>query len=146
NGTNYHTDDHGNLHLTLPYGYVHIVASKAGYESVTTNETLDFDPFFYVLGNKQTDAAERKVTFAMKSVGIPVSFTAKDYFTGDPITAGDFSVGDVVASPDTNGLVSLTIPATDAATVDVVAKFSAIYATKTVAFPLKNSPSSVTFV
>lgn len=127
NGKAYHTDDNGKLHLKLPFGFLHVVVTKQGYETITKDETLDFDPFFDKLGGAAADQAMRAPTFAMKSVGIAINFTARDWLTGQPITSGQFSVGDVAAQPDPQGIVSLTIPATDAKTVRLSAKFDATY-------------------
>lgn len=69
NGHDYHTDDTGKLAVSLPYGPLHIVVSKPGYETITKDQTLDFDPFFYYLGGKQADAAVRQQTFQLKKCG-----------------------------------------------------------------------------
>lgn len=137
NGTAHHTDDSGKLHLKLPYGFLHVVVAKQGYETITKDETLDFDPFFDKLGGAAADQTMRAPTFAMKSVGIAINFMAKDWLTGLPITSGQFSIGDVAAQPDPQGQVSLTIPATDAKTVSLVAKFDDTYqnVTKDITLP-----------
>jgi hypothetical protein len=147
NGQEYRTDDSGELRLTLPYGPVQVVVSKPGYETITKDYTVDFDPFFYYLGGKQTDQALLNQTFIMKSVGLEVKFIAKDWLTGLPITVGNYGIGDVVTTPDAKGEVTLTIPATDATTVQVVAKFGGRgYADTTLAIPLSPITQELTFV
>lgn len=132
NGTSYKTNDQGKLSVKIPYGQTQIVVTKAGYERTSKDVMLDFDPFFYLFGGKKEDQAARDITFNLKNVGIPLSFTAKDWLTDQPITVGQFSVGDVVAKPDENGLVSLVVPPTDAKTIKISAKFNGQYADRDV--------------
>lgn len=146
NDKTYQTDDSGRLRVTLPYGPVHIVVAKQGYESVTKDHTLDFDPFFYKLGGQAADTALRNVSFALKNVGVLATFTAKDWLTGNPLATGTFSVGDVAAMPDTNGVVTLALPATDAATIKVAATFGADYANTTVEVPVGSTKPDLLFV
>lgn len=147
NGAVYHTNNNGTLHVTLPYGFLHIVVSKQGYETITKDETLDFDPFFDKLGGASADQAMRAPIFALKSVGIAVNFVAKDWLSGKPITVGKYSIGDVVAQPDPQGNVSLVIPATDAKTVAMITTFGGnTYADTTVTVTLKNTSQDILFV
>jgi hypothetical protein len=146
NNKDYQTDDHGKLRLNLPYGDTHIVVSKQGYESITKDELLDFDPFFHYLGGKQVDATARNLSFAMKSVGIPVKFTAKDWLTAQPIDFGKFSVGDVEAEPNTQGEVTMTVPATDAKTVQVQVKFGGTYADTAIELTLASKNQEFSFI
>jgi hypothetical protein len=83
----------------------------------------------------------------MKSVGIEVKFVAKDWLTGQPITAGHFGVGDVVTTPGAQGEVALHIPATDDKTVQLSAKFGGSgYTDTTKEITLDAVPAEVTFV
>ena len=147
NGQEYHTDDNGQLKVSIPYGPAHIVISKPGYETITKDQTFDFDPFFYYLGGKQADDQIRKQTFLLKSVGIEIRFSAKDWLTGQPVTVGHFGVGDVVTTPGPQGEVALTIPATDAKTVPLKATFGGSgYADTTIDVALPNTSAELTFV
>ncbi len=127
NGQTFQTDDQGQVRARLPYGPLKIEASKTGYESVTQNSQLDLDPFFNALGGTQADTNARNPVLIMKNVGVTIAFTALDWLSGQPITLGDFSIGDVVAHPDVNGKVVLTIPATDEQVVQATASFQNDY-------------------
>jgi hypothetical protein len=132
NGVTYHTDSKGKLQIpNVPYGTATITAKKAGFQDVSYGVSLDFDPFLHKFGGKSTDDAARNVTLSMKGVGIPVSFKLTDWLSGKPVTVGDFTVGDVVAKPDDQGLVSLRVPGTDATKVTVGASFGGAYVDKT---------------
>ena len=146
NGAQHRTGDNGTLTVTLPYGPLRVEVSKPGYETVTKDVTLDFDPFFHYLGGQAADEAVRNQTIIMKSVGIPVTFVAKDWLTGQPITTGHFGIGDVVTTPSPTGEVQLVIPATDAKTVPLTATFDSTYANVTIDIPLPNVPAELTFV
>jgi len=147
NGQEFHTDDEGNLKVSVPYGQTHIVIAKAGYETVTKDQLFDFDPFFYYLGGKQIDEQQRKQSVIMKSVGIEVKFVAKDWLTGQPITVGHFGVGDVVTTPSAQGEVTLVIPATDDKTVQLDAKFGGSgYADIAQTITLAEQPADINFV
>ncbi len=131
NGTTYHTDSKGKLQVpNVPYGKATITAKKAGFQDINYGVTLDFDPFLHKFGGKATDDAARNLTLSMKGVGIPVSFKAIDWLSGKPVTTGDFTIGDVVAKPDDQGLVSLKVPGTDAAKATVSANFGGAYVDK----------------
>lgn len=136
NGVAHKTDDHGRLSLDVPYGDVHILVTKQGYETAAKDEVIDFDPFFYLLGGKQIDDNARRPTFVMKSVGLPLKFFVFDWLTQQPVTSGRFAVGDVVATPTTDGVITMTIPATDAATVTVNVTFERDYANTTLSVPV----------
>jgi len=147
NGREYRTNDEGNLKVSIPYGQTRVVINKPGYETVTKDQLFDFDPFFYYLGGRQTDEQQRKQSVVMKSVGIEVKFTAKDWLTGQPITTGHFGVGDVVTTPGAQGEVVLLIPATDAKTVQLTGKFgSSGYADMTQEITLAAVPAEINFV
>ena len=147
NNREYHTNDEGSLKVSIPYGQTKIVISKPGYETITKDQLFDFDPFFYYLGGKQTDDQLRKQSVLMKSVGIEVRFVARDWLTGQPITTGHFGVGDVVTTPGAQGEVSLLIPATDAKTVQLNAKFGGSgYADITKEITLADQQPELTFV
>lgn len=130
NGQPWETDEHGTLPAHLPYGDKKIVAKKAGYETVEHQVMLDFDPFFYLMGGRQDDEKAHDITLQLKAVGLPLKFQVKDWLTGNPVTAGAFGVGEVVAKPDGEGRVHLTLPATDAKTVKVAALFGGKYLDK----------------
>lgn len=127
-GATYKTDAQGKV--TVPnvrYGKVAISAKKAGYHDVNYGVTLDFDPFLHKFGGKETDDAARTIELSLPATGIPVSFKVTDAFSGKPVTSGEFTIGDVVAKPDSQGLVSVKIPGTDAAKVAVVSNFGGAY-------------------
>lgn len=131
NGTTYHTDSKGELKVpNVPYGNATVTATKTGFQSVSYGVVLDFDPFLHKLGGKATDDAARNITLSMKSTGIPVAFKVVDWLSGKPVTSGDFAIGDVVAKPDDQGLVSLRVPGTDAKTVTVTASYGGAYVDK----------------
>lgn len=147
NGQEHHTDDEGKLKLVVPYGQTKIVISKQGYETITKDEMLDYDPFFYAAGGQQADEQQRNQAIFMKSVGVELSFIAKDWLSGQPITSGRFSVGDVVTSPGSKGEVHLVLPATDAKTAQVKAEFGGSgYADTTVETPIPSTGQELTFV
>lgn len=146
NGAPWETDEHGVLPARIPYGDTKLVAKKAGYETVEHQLMVDFDPFFYLLGGRQKDETDRDIKLQLKAVGLPLAFQVKDWLTGGPVAAGAFGVGEVVAKPDSNGLVSLTLPATDAKTVKVAALFGGKYLDKEFELPLDGSKQTVMFV
>lgn len=147
NGQEYHTDDGGKLNITIPYGQTRIVISKQGYESITKDEMFDYDPFFYLAGGQQADEQQRNQAIFMKSVGVELTFIAKDWLSGQPVTTGHFSVGDVVTSPGSKGEVHLVLPATDAKTVQVKATFGGVgYADATVEIAIPSTNQEFTFV
>jgi hypothetical protein len=147
NEQEYHTDDNGELKITVPYGQTRIVVSKQGYETITKDQMLDYDPFFYLVGGKEADAQLRNQAMLMKSVGIEVSFKAKDWLNGQPVTSGKFSVGDVTTEPGSQGEVHLVLPATDAKTVQIKAEFGGTgYTDATVELPVPTNDQDVTFV
>ena len=137
NGTTYHTDSKGQLKIpNVPYGNVTIAATKNGFQSVSYGVVLDFDPFLHKFGGASTDNAARNVTLSLKSTGIPVSFHVVDWLSGRPVGTGEFAVGDLVAKPDSQGLVSLRVPGTDAKSVTVDANFSGAYVDKKFDVPI----------
>jgi hypothetical protein len=146
NGAQWQSDEHGLLNGKAPYGDVTFTAKKAGYQDATKTISFDFDPFFYLLGGKQDDDVLRKMNLQLKAVGVPLKFQAKDWLTGNPIVDGAFSVGDVVAKPDSQGLVSLTLPATDDKTVQAKAVFGGKFTDKEFELKLDGSVQAVTFV
>lgn len=131
NGRQYHTDNQGKLTVPgVPYGHVAIIASKAGYQSIDYGVNLDFDPFLHKFGGKAQDDAARSIELSLAGTGIPVAFKVVDALSGKPVTAGEFTIGDVVAKPDDQGQVSLRIPGTDASKVTVTTNFGGSYVDK----------------
>jgi len=127
-GQIYKSDTQGKV--TVPnvrYGKVSVAAKKAGYQDVNYGVTLDFDPFLHKFGGQETDDAARKIELSLPATGIPVAFKVVDLLSGQPVTAGEFTIGDVVAKPDDKGLVSVKIPGTDAAKVQVMTHFGGKY-------------------
>jgi hypothetical protein len=144
NGTTYHTDSKGKLQVpNVPYGAATITAKKAGFQDISYGVTLDFDPFLHKFGGKATDDAARNLTLSMKGVGIPVAFRLVDWLSGKPVTAGEFTIGDVVAKPDDQGLVSLKVPGTDATKASVSASFGGAYVDKKFDVTLGSSDAPV---
>lgn len=142
----WNSDGQGNVTAKVPYGYWDVVATKQGYQQAVHSLAVDFDPFFYLLGGRQQDQTSRSFTLLLKAVGLPVAFTAKDWLSGNQITSGAFSVGEIVARPNDQGVVSFTLPATDAKKINVKATFGGGYADKTFDLPLDNSKPTITFV
>ncbi|HKX24353.1 MAG TPA: hypothetical protein VJM46_03875 [Candidatus Saccharimonadales bacterium] len=127
-GKSYKTDAQGKLTVpSVPYGKVSVTAKKAGYQDVSYGVTLDQDPFLHKFGGQETDDAARKVELSLKATGIPVAFKVVDAFSGKPVNVGEFTIGDIVAKPDDQGLVSVKIPGTDDAKVTVSATFGGKY-------------------
>lgn len=127
-GKSYKTDAQGKLIISdVPYGQVQVTAKKPGYQDVNYGVNLDFDPFLHKFGGQQIDDAARTFELSLRAIGIPVAFTLVDSISGKPVTVGEFTVGDVVAKPDDQGLVSIKIPGTDATKVTVSANFGGAY-------------------
>lgn len=127
-GKSYKTDAQGKLTVSdVPYGKISVSAKKAGYQDVNYGVTLDFDPFLHRFGGQEADEAARKVELSLKATGIPVAFKVIDAFSGKPVNVGEFIIGDIVAKPDDQGLVSVKIPGTDDARVTVSANFGGKY-------------------
>ncbi|HEU5187562.1 MAG TPA: hypothetical protein VFT87_03595 [Candidatus Saccharimonadales bacterium] len=127
NGADFTSNDEGVVQTQLPYGRVSVTASKSGYEPASQTEFYDFNPFFNLIGAQPKNGAERSLALELKSVGLPLTFGAKDWLTGNPITAGKFSVGDTVAEPNAQGVVSLKVPPTDATTIKIKSAFGGTY-------------------
>jgi hypothetical protein len=125
---------------------VTIVAKKTGYQDTTQSVLVDADPFFYLLGGKKRDEADRMIKFQMKAVGITLKFQAKDWLTDAPLSFGAFSVGDIVAKPNDQGVVQLVLTATDAKTSQVKAAFGGSYNDKTFDVPLNGTQPAISFV
>lgn len=121
NGTKVESDEAGQAKFTAEYGQANIMAEKTGYESASYSDYYDFDPFFGLTGGTPNDQ-ERTAELQLKSVGLPLTFKVIDWLTQQPVTNGEFTVGEVVAKPDENGLVSVKVPPTDANTVKVSSK------------------------
>ena len=127
-GKSYKTDAKGSLTVpNVPYGKISVGAKKAGYQDVSYGVTLDQDPFLHRLGGQETDDAARKVELSLKATGIPVAFKVVDSLSGKPVNVGEFTIGDVVAKPDDQGLVSIKIPGTDDSKVAVSTNFGGKY-------------------
>lgn len=124
NGTEFTSNDEGVAQTQVFYGPIVAIASKSGYDVANYSDFYDFDPFFNLLGNEPKNGAERSIDMQLKSVGLPLTFTAKDWLTGGAVTKGKFSVGDVVAEPNAQGVVSLRVPPTDNTAVKVKATFN----------------------
>jgi hypothetical protein len=146
NGEAVQTGDQSELKTTARYGQTNVVAKKAGFEEKSHTFMLDFDPFFYLLGGKKADDEARNLHFTLKAVGITLKFQAKDWLSDTPLTAGTFSVGDVVAKANDQGIVQLAIPATDAKTVRVRATFGGSFIDKDFDVALDGSQPVITFV
>jgi hypothetical protein len=131
NGKSYKTDDKGTVKVSgVPYGKSIITAKKAGYQDTNREVTLDLDPLLHLFGGKAQDDAVRNVELSMTATGMPVSFKAVDWLSGKPVTVGDYTISDVVARPDAQGLVSLKIPGTDDSKATVKASFGGKYIDK----------------
>jgi hypothetical protein len=127
-GKSYKTDSQGKLTVpNVPYGKISISTKKAGYQDVNYGVTLDQDPFLHRLGGQETDDAARKIELSLKATGIPVAFKVIDSLSGKPVSVGEFTIGDVVAKPDDQGLVSIKIPGTDDSKVAVSTNFGGKY-------------------
>jgi hypothetical protein len=127
-GKSYKTDAQGKLTVpNVPYGKISISTKKAGYQDVNYGVTLDQDPFLHRLGGQETDDAARKIELSLKATGIPVAFKVIDSLSGKPVSVGEFTIGDVVAKPDDQGLVSIKIPGTDDSKVAVSTNFGGKY-------------------
>jgi hypothetical protein len=148
NGKAYKTDNKGKLQVpNLAYGDVTITAKKAGYKDVNYGAKLDFDPFFHKFGGQSQDAAVRSVELSMTATGIPVSFKVVDWLSGKPITTGEFSVADIVAKPDDQGVVTFKIPGTDASKATIHSSFGGTYTDKKFDVTLGDkSVPAITFV
>ncbi len=129
-GQTFKTNDKGQVVSKQPYGTVAISAQKAGYEAAHTSVLLDFDPFFHLLGGKNDDAKVRDVKLQLKAVGVRLKFTAIDWLSGLPITRGSFAVGDIMAKPDDQGVVSFRLPAADQKSVSVSPALGGAYIDK----------------
>ncbi|HSE61483.1 MAG TPA: hypothetical protein VLA88_04280 [Candidatus Saccharimonadales bacterium] len=146
NGETAQTNDQGKLQATTHFGPATVVVKKAGYEEVSKSVMLDFDPFFYLLGGKKVDDDLRTIAFQLRAVGIALKFQAKDWLSDTALPSGTFSVGDIVAKPNDQGQVQLTVPATDAKKLKVKAAFGGAYIDKEFDVPLDGSQPVVTFV
>ncbi len=132
NNRQFQTDQNGTVTITdQPYGKAEIKATKQGYADATATTTLDFNPFFYVLGGKEVDDAAQKVHLELKAVGILTSFKIIDFLSGRPITTGQFSIGDLTVKPDEQGLVSFKAPAQDSDKVQVASNMADKYINQT---------------
>lgn len=139
------TDANGRLVAKVLYGTYTIEAKKMGYSTVNKSVVVDFDPFFHLLGDKN-ETAQQTMTLQLKAVGIPVAFKVQDWLTGDPITIGAYSVGQIVAKPNNQGIVSFTLPATDDKTATVKVAFGGTYLDKQFTVPLDGTQRTLTFV
>lgn len=147
NGTAHKTNDQGVLSLQQPYGDLHLEVTEPGYEAPPKTSFLDFDPFFYLLGGKDKDEAAHNITWAIKSVGIPVTFSVTDWLSEQPLTTGTFSAGNVVAGPNEQGQVQMVLPATDAQTAKIMVTFDGSYLAKTIEVRLgKKESQTFSFV
>ncbi|MGD8373243.1 MAG: hypothetical protein PVI21_00065 [Candidatus Woesebacteria bacterium] len=132
NGKEYKTNQEGVVNITdQSYGQVDIDVTKNGYESVNLKRTLDFDPFFYVCGGRQADEDVRNIEFSLTSVGIATAFKAVDWLSGQPITSGEYQVGDLKVKPDDTGLVEFKAPPSDNSKVSLTSIFEGEYIDKT---------------
>lgn len=150
NGRQYKTNQQGEVAISdQSYGKITVKAAKQGYAEAAYDGILNFDALFYVLGGHEADEAAKRVTLELKAIGVPVSFKAVDYLSGEPVPTGEYSVGDLVIKPDDKGVVAFKAPAEadDSGIVSITTNFAGKYIDKR--FDLAfNQPevATVTFV
>jgi Tol biopolymer transport system component len=145
NGRTFTTNQQGKAIVTgQHYGLVSVMVIKKGYQMAGTQRMLDFDPFFNKLGGKDADVAARNVRLIVRAVGLPASFKAVDWLTGQPITRAQYQIGDVQAHPDANGQVNFTAPVSG--TVMVKSNLFGAYVDKTFEVTAGNKTSAINFV
>lgn len=148
NGRSFKTDQNGKVTVAdQPYGNVMITATKRGYEEAHVERVYDFDPFFYRFGGKDADDAARNIQLSMRSVGVAVSFKAVDWLSGQPITTGEFIIGDIKAKADEQGVVAFKAPPEESGKVGVRSNFGGGFTDKSFDISLteKTAPT-ITFV
>lgn len=121
NGIKQESDEKGQVKFNAEYGKITITAEKTGFEAATQTDFYDFNPFFGLIGAAAKED-EKTGELQLKSVGLPLKFKVLDWLTEQPVTSGEFTVNEVVANPDAQGMVSLKIPPTDLKTVKVTSK------------------------
>ncbi len=126
----------------LKFGRHQVSVSKQGYNSYQTTTAVDFNPFFGILLKRQT----LPVMARLKAVGTPVSFVAKDWVSGLPITAGQFTVADRTVTPDGSGKVTVIAPPSDNNQVRVSAAFSGSFLDRSFDLPITGPPQEVVFM
>ncbi len=100
------TDSFGRVSFTkVRLGKQRIVIQKAGYGDVTETVTSSF--------------GVTKPKVSMKVIGIQLDFDIKNWLSGQPITGADVTFNKSSAQSDTSGRVSLVIPPTDQASIEV---------------------------
>lgn len=148
NGRDFTSNQNGEVEIPdQPYGKVSIKATKQGYSTANYEGVIDFDPFFYQFGGREEDEAAKKVQLELKAVGVAVSFKAVDFLSGQPITDGQYTVGDLIIKPDEQGIVAFKAPVEDSDTVKVTSDFAGKYIDKSFDLQLNaKEPPSLTFV
>lgn len=148
NGRDFKSNQNGEVEITdQPYGKVFIQATKQGYSLVSYDGVIDFDPFFYQFGGREDDDAAKKIQLELKAVGVAVSFKAVDFLSNQPITEGQYAVGDLSIKPDEQGVVAFKAPVEDGNTVKVTSNFGGRYIDKTFDLQLDaKEPPTLTFV
>ncbi|RWZ79593.1 MAG: hypothetical protein EOT04_00910 [Candidatus Chaera renei] len=126
----------------LRFGRYQVTVSKQGYSSYQTTAEVSFNPLFGFLMKRQTSP----VVASLKAVGTPVSFMARDWVSGLPITAGQYVVADRAVTPDASGKVTVIAPPADNNQVSVTATFASDFTGKTFTLPITGPPQNVSFV
>jgi hypothetical protein len=145
NDSQWQTDAHGALTAKVLYGDYSVTVKKNGYSTVTQQAEVDFDPFFHLLG-RRPETTSPSLTMQLKSVGIPVTIHARDWLTNNPITFGAFTIDQQVAHPNSQGDVNVTLPPTDATTINVMVAFGGGYVDKQFSIKLDGSQQTLNFV
>ncbi len=144
NNRQFLTDQNGKVTITdQPYGKAEIKATKQGYADATATTTLDFNPFFTLLGSQEADEAAQQVHLELKAIGVAASFKIIDFLSSQPITTGQFNVGDLTVKPDEQGIVSFKAPAQDSNKVQVVSSMADKYINKTFEVTIGNKEDEV---
>ncbi len=131
NGRDFTTNNEGVISITdQPLGGVTLKATKSGYAEAQTQTYLDFDPFFHLFGGNQADLAARHINIEMKSVGVALSFVAKDWLSGQPITSGEYVVGDLRLKAGSDGRVSFKTPYDESGKIKVSSDLNGQYIDK----------------
>jgi hypothetical protein len=148
NERQFKSDEKGQVKINdQPYGRATVNVSKEGYGSTARITTLDFDPFFHLLGGRESDDDAKKLEIVVDSVGIPVQFTAIDWLSGLPIKTGEYTAGDLVVKPDDQGVVSFRAPANDNDKVSIRSNHGGRFTDQDFTIPLDpTQKTSVTFV
>lgn len=143
NGQTYNSGDSEQLTITgLPYGTHNLKVNKQGYGSYEAKATVDFDPYFGLLGRSTNDHIKAELT----AQGTPVTFVVKDWVSGTPVKQGEFKVGDRSTKPDANGKVTVIAPPTEDESVSVEMSFKSDYLSKTIELEIGVSDQEILVV